>query len=125
MFRDLKTDGATCEVCGIGSVFASMVNIGNQSTCSEFGLNKIWVGYGLSDDKMRNKLDGVFSEEHRVLIETAFEKNAGLGMDNEGATEEPENLGKAVSFGKKYRLPHNRLKAIMNNIIKNKGEFIP
>lgn len=125
LFADLKKGGASCEVCGIGSVFASMTILGNKSNCSEFSLEQIHDGRSMSDSTMRHKLNKVFSEKDRVLIEAAFEKDGELAKDNEGCFEIPENLDKAVEFGKKYKSDSGRLKAIMNNIIKNKGEFIP
>jgi hypothetical protein len=129
LFSELKSEGASCAVCGIGSVFASMVNLGDNLTTKEAGLGfEIGSGYGIDDEIMRQKIKKVFSEQQRIMIECAFEKG-NIGYKNEKddywIEDMPEYVDTAIKFGKKYKSDINRLKAIMNNIISNKGEFIP
>lgn len=129
LFADLKTQGAGCNVCGIGSVFASTVKLGDRISCKEAELsNCLFNGYSMDDEMMRKHMTKVFPEKQRILIESAFEMG-DVGFKNEGENwmvdEIPEYVNVAIRFGKKYKSAKSRLEAIMNNIIKNKGEFIP
>jgi hypothetical protein len=129
LFSDLKTQGASCKVCGIGSVFASMVTLGDNLTCDEAELPEVvYNGHSMDDEMMRKAMNKVFPEKQRILIESAFEKS-DVGFKNEGdnwtIVEVPDYVNTAINFGKKHRSARSRLTAIMENIIKNKGEFIP
>lgn len=123
----LKRSKARCEVCGIGSIFVSMVNLGNKITTNECDLDKeISEYYGVDDSLMREKLDKIFSAEQRSLIEAAFERSTSLTENDYEKNEEAwEKIREAMEFGAQFKTPSNRLKAIMKNIIKNKGTFIP
>lgn len=124
----LKKEKAKCEVCGIGSIFVSMVNIGNKVTTQECGLDSIEECCRVGDGIMRDKLNKIFSPEQRSLIECAFEKSTYLADDDHNYTADNNSIKKienAKTFGLKYKTDTDRLKAIMKNIIKNKGEFIP
>ncbi len=120
----LRDKGAYCDVCGIGSCFVSLVNLGNNITTSHVvGTNTEIYQMSIGDSKMRPLLRKVFEPSQLSLIEQAFEMewhySDGEDMDD------GENTGNAVRFGEKYKTDKGRLIAIMNNIIKNKGTFIP
>lgn len=123
-FSVLKDKGARCEVCGIGSCFASLVNLGNNATTTKgFGSKVIDSWSGIGDDYMRPILRKVFSPSQLSLIEQSFEKSWALGDTEDDVNNDMAD--KAVSFGIRYKTDSARLKAIMNNIIQNKGTFIP
>lgn len=120
VFDQVFKSRGKCNVCGIGACFVSMVKLGNSIATKQVGINGyIENGDSIDDDDMRKLLENVFSEDQLSLIECAFERDLGFGyapmLDQEAAK----------SFGEKYKHDSTRLKAIMKNIIKNKGEFIP
>jgi hypothetical protein len=121
-FTSIKLNGGRCEVCGIGACFTSLVNIGDTvNTNPVFGKTISKHSSGMTDP-MRRVLRKVFTSEQLTLIECAFEVGVSYVDKDYISFEERE---KASDFGEKYRTDAARLKAIMNNIIKNKGTFIP
>jgi hypothetical protein len=118
-----KKEGATCQVCGIGACFTSMVNIGNRAKTTDFLSSCIEEGEGINDSSMRGLLRKVFSSTQLTLIENAFEIDASF-EDNDASVPYKKRY-EAESFGQKFDDNAERLIAIMKNIIKNKGEFIP
>jgi len=109
----LRTEEVQCDVCAIGAIFASKVRKGNKCNYDLFN--------GNNDSSLIANLKGIFNEIELRIIETAFEGEAQSGLVKE-ADEEA-----AVSWYEKNH-PHNadkRLVAIMKNIIKNNGNFIP
>ena len=109
----LHTEEVSCDVCAIGAIFASKVRKGSK--CNYDLLN------GDNDSLLIANLKGIFNEIELRIIETAFEGEAQSGLVKE-ADEEA-----AVSwYGKNHPDDADkRLVAIMKNIIKNNGNFIP
>lgn len=107
----LADKSTTCSVCAIGALFISKVRIGNQ-----FGGS---IQEAIDGNKMVRHLRGIFSENELRYMEFAFEGNVQGGASfNEKESE------KAIAFCDKYNDSTKRLKAIMENIIKNKGKFV-
>lgn len=129
LLKSFKKDKATCEVCGIGACFVGLVNLGNNAKSKSFISNKIitdWRPVEIDDSKMRRLLRKVFHSTQLTLIECAFEKSfVFLDSDAKKNNVEYETREKAMSFGDGYDTDEARLIAIMQNIIKNKGTFIP
>lgn len=107
----------SCNVCAIGSLFV----------CDVMRTDNFKVNDYMNDDaKMKSKLK-YFSLFQLELMETAFEKwvvtdsSRKLKVDYDYS----EIAEKAIKFGKRYRNSTNRLIAIMENIILNKGNFKP
>jgi len=94
----------SCHVCALGACFLANVERRNKVDLEDF--------YGRRDIEVN--LAGIFSAEQMDEIETAFEGNTSHG----GSWD-------AVAFGNRYHDDTARLRAIMRNIIKNDGEFIP
>jgi hypothetical protein len=122
-----------CRVCALGACFLSYIRLYNNVTLSELVgtfSNTVTEGEVFESDyhEISNELDHIFSQAQLCLIETAFELhciNDDYDCDDaDGYTVEAE-ADAAVAFGRKYDDPKVRLKAIMKNIIKNNGEFIP
>ncbi len=100
-----------CTVCAKGALFLGHVDKTNHLKLGE-------TDYNVGEYEIMNKLDNLFDHFNIDLVEVAFEcSNSGyLGY----------NLStKAVNFGKKYDDDTERLKAIIKNMIKNEGIFIP
>jgi len=94
-----------CNVCAKGSLFMAHIMKTNHCTLMEA---RTTGNYSIS------KRLTMFSQEQLNKIEQVFE-----GYFDNGSKE------KGNKFFKRYLNEHNRLIAIMKNIIKNKGEFIP
>lgn len=103
-FKDNKN--TTCHVCAIGAAFVSLVNI--EDRCSIMNM--------MHKYDTRHRLEKYFGNYNMSLIESAFECTS-IG-DNKD-----EFINEAANWGSKYSDPKKRLRAIMLNIIRNKGEF--
>lgn len=135
-----------CRVCAVGAMFLSYVRVYNKTELSEF----MGHSYGLSAgddfevdlDVIQDKLHTVFMPPQLELIECAFEqgpvnqKTLGIAgdeycSDEDWAQHDPNSectgaeMRAAEDFGDKYNTPMKRLRAIMQNIVKNEGLFIP
>lgn len=129
-------DGVTCEVCALGGMFA----------CAVGRLNKInaYSFRGARQNGMREYLSPYFSPWQLALIETAFECEWYIdGFDHVRGSAEAADA--AVAFGERYTrddvqdpdeddgvymqprqtMQEERMRAIMQNIIANGGEFKP
>lgn len=121
--RDLQKNG--CEVCALGACFLSLVALKNEF---DFDGKTIFTRHEIT-----NRLRSVFSDAQMDLIEEAFEWD--VEATTCGAKEKRLN-----AFACKYRnnntysdtlrsrdvvCSDRRLRAIMKNIIKNKGTFKP
>ncbi len=144
-FNDLKSQlpNTVCEVCAKGALFIAEISERNNISLREADSSR--------STEITKRLNYLFSKNQLDLIETAYELtpiidsnpflviyNNNLNTENEyGDRLSPsdfirknkENLTedciKAIKFGNKYRNDTNRLLAILENIIKNKGEFRP
>ena len=97
-----------------------------------------------STNKM-NELAGedesLFGKKTTRLIECAFEKSGKYWFDDKSDGDHeyhsgdyestwvlrtlPDTVSRAVRFGERHEDPEKRLLAIMRNVIKNEGVFIP
>jgi hypothetical protein len=124
-----------CKACAIGSIFVAAVD-----TFDSLRVGDLRYNYNQpNDDDMIEYLGRWFSESELRIIEVAFEGNTDqwengfegeLADDataalifheaiEERACEEEERTGKTPSIGTML------LTAIMENIVKNKGVFVP
>lgn len=127
---DIKDNFANikkCQVCAIGACLLSITHFKNKLSFYDVGHNI----YSLRNAKVK-KLLSLFSKEQLLLIESAFEGLSYsadrvavhvLEYDTDKCSE--DLLIRASKYYSRFRSSKNRLKAIMNNIIKNKGTFIP
>lgn len=120
--QKLLPDIESCKICALGGMFLAHVKLWNKFSFNtdEFGL----APYFSRDDFDYKTLLKVFSEKQLSLIDSAFEE-ANMGDFEFVTDKEVEELYSAIKFGSKYKNPKRRLTAIMNNILTNKGTFIP
>ncbi len=116
----------SCQVCAKGALFLSEV----------MNRNNYKVGYDLvlidniKSDNIQERLEGLFAKNQLDLIEVAFEKRI-IDPDNDYICKDqyddtPTKIAeKAIKFGEKYSKANDRLIAILDNIIFNKGTFKP
>lgn len=127
-----------CKVCALGACFLSYVRLYNNFTIGQLAgtfRDTVTEGEVFEVDyaDMADGLGNVFTEAQMCLIESAFEMDcinenavvyddANIDHDTHCTRDE---VTAAEEFGEKYDDSKTRLKAIMKNIIKNDGEFIP
>ncbi len=105
-----KNKQVTCQVCAIGAAFVSMINIKNK--CS------VW-NVMMEDDKWK-RLGDCFGADNIDLMESAFEICV---LQNANSSLSHKTLYAASLWGSQYQDPNKRLRAIMLNVIRNKGDF--
>lgn len=107
-------ESTTCTVCAIGSLFLSNAKQKKNKTLTS------------DSDKMASSLRGIFTSKEMRMLEYIFE---GEDVNTEFTSKRDEVLCNDMhSFYIKHTGGSNSddktLKAIMNNIIKNNGNFI-
>ena len=101
----IKEHESTCQICARGALLMSSIRKFNDVTVKDF--NKNW----------EKKSKQIFSTQTLELAEIAFERWNKLDHN--------AKQDRAYNFGIKYSYDNERLKAILKNIIANKGEFKP
>lgn len=117
-----------CKVCALGGCFLSIVRFKNNVTFDE--ITDIGAKQFAHNNKFRQILTSIFPAEQLILIENAFE-NGGFwetpifGSDYEKYSVSRHDKHAAWEFGQQFSNHNDRLTAIMQNIIDNKGTFKP
>jgi ribosomal protein S27AE len=99
-----------CPACALGNMMLSHVRLFDQVTLDQLTGDR---------EDITDVLEDYFDSDQLYLIEIAFESDATFY--NRGN----EDREKAGIYARKYENPKHRLRAIMVNIIKNKGTFSP
>ena len=107
--------GEQCTVCALGAAFTGAVMRSNNLTLGK-------LPCGVTNIIMRQYLNQWFSTRTLLMIEAAFETNASFAWSPACSKQDAR---RAADFGENFAKAHDRLIAIMENIIKNNGEFIP
>jgi hypothetical protein len=145
----LLEKNANCECCAQGALFLSCTLYNNKVQLSDFSYDDDGkyissnIGRAIYHNfKITNGLNRIFTRRQLVLIEIAFERGAGFfNWDKSSQLKIPVTLvEKAIEFCNKYYIRENHrvsdgfqadknqkdaMVAIMKNIIKNNGTFIP
>jgi len=111
-----KNDGK-CHVCALGACLAGLLT----SRGEEFT-------EGNKQYDIRNELPKVFSKKQLMLIEIAYERFpelAGLFARPDTIPPTGKQISRAYAFGLRYTTEETRMRAIMENIIRNGGQFKP
>ena len=120
-FKDTVNNGHNCLVCAKGALLVSAVGRFNGYTNVELNFN--------STKNAHKELEKYFTLEQLDMIEIAFEGRSFMGILAErmvnDIAEASDIYKKCEAFYTKYPNKDNRLKAILENIVENKGEFIP
>jgi hypothetical protein len=105
-----------CQVCALGACFLSYIRLFNKITVDE--ITYIENSIDPAHHTVKNALREHFANEQLALIEAAFE-----GFRSPADTTAVVKV--IEDFYNKHPNPKKRLKAIMQNIIDNNGEFKP
>lgn len=107
----------SCSVCAIGAVFCSRVRLGNE-------IDDVDSHDG---DEMIALMADIFSEEELATMETVFEGSTVVAVDlNENRWQEAQTFRETVADGMEEwaeGYDEKMLRALMQNIINNKGEL--
>jgi hypothetical protein len=106
-----------CQVCALGACFLSHIRLYDEVDIGEVN----WYGGSLSHRRtIISKLKKYFGESQLDMIETAFE-----GYVPREKEINFETLMGIHRFWRKFDNYTERLRAIMENIVSNNGEFNP
>lgn len=119
--QSLVEKGAGCTACALGAAMCSIAHFRDEIKVDSDGrpFNRDGDEYVLPNS---GKLKDVFGKD-MPIIEYAFERGGSTITEN--WTFPGDMLNSAEGFGRKFRSDRDRLTAIMKNIIKNDGRFIP
>lgn len=119
-------ESKSCEACALGSMF--VVRTMKKDDRYRFSQNFISDDLSLQEQTVKRELKKYFSERELALIEVAFEMDSIFATSSRygepDMAHEPE-VGRAVAFGRRYGRNSTRMRAIMRNIIDNRGTFVP
>ncbi len=128
--RDI-VNGGTCQACAVGALFLCAVERGDAGGTIRSGGNRL---HGGDAPQLHKQLKSIFEPEQLALIEAAFETKyrfpnvtlqSILGEEAHRECQAAEDFfGKAWDFCESVER-EERLPLIMQNIIANKGTFIP
>lgn len=113
----LGKDDISCEVCARGGLFVSAAMLFNQCPLRGYydtpsTIDRWSSGWDTDHHTFKHIERSIFSPTQIGMIEAAFEC---------WDTTYPE----CAKFGRKYPDSQSRMVAIMENIVKNKGTFVP
>lgn len=124
LHETLERDGARCSVCALGGLLCSLARMEDRlSTGRVCEAAEQWL-WG----KLLKRLEGLFEPRQLTLMEGFFEgsdegyygelvrKELGLDYGDKGLHE---------VFAERYESSEDRLRAIMENVVANNGEFVP
>jgi|GEM_PF-2108353 hypothetical protein len=114
----------TCSVCAIGSCLMSITHFKNKLKFRDVIFQSSLHG------EAKELMSKYFTPRQLSMIEIAFEKRYSSGFSNYargafGYIPSQDEIDASLLFGSKIYSDTKRLRAIMQNIITNKGEFIP
>lgn len=125
-----------CECCALGGMLLSTISYKNRVTIKDW-VNVSYGGHLESPNEFNYfGIAQVFTKAQLKKIEQAFEGFSGLygptsevdfccDEDEVKACNAPKEEKAIMSFYLKYTDPKARMIAIMNNIIRNNGLFLP
>jgi hypothetical protein len=126
-----KKKDFSCKVCAMGGLMLSAVKYNNSVTLGNDRAAAIYyadAGGAMCDldDSASKNLRKFFIPSQLDLIEAAFEVGEGaVGLPINKISRRYKSTSAAIAFGENYPDPKNRIIAIMKNIIKNNGTFVP
>ena len=119
----IKTRMESCQVCAKGALFVSAIRKFDNFAVEDGMLyNSLYESGGAScyanNDDFLDHLRDYFDYDQLELMEYAFEGDCGQ-------VDDYDQEERALAFYHSFKKAEDRLVAIMKNVIKNNGEFIP
>lgn len=115
-----KADRNSCRACALGACMISYARLYNSLSADQVVASN---PYNIK------QLANLFGKRRMMRIETAFDYHAddytapGTGLNDTDMVLTRKEYNKSVAWRDRYPDDKERLKAIMKNIIRNKGEF--
>jgi hypothetical protein len=112
-------DKAQCNCCQLGACIMSLTKFENKLKFSD-------IQYAESDNKSWKMLEKIFTPRQIAIMEYCFEGDEGGSKVAEDFFKyelDKETIEKCDEFKNKYFSDEDTMKAICNNLIKNKGEI--
>lgn len=113
-----------CRVCALGGLFTANVLRNDQFPADNAFIDGYDDTLKVESFDMRGNLERIFSQTQLELIEAVFETE--FVTDNFHSEAQIERLEPLLLYYRdKYPNDSDRMRAIMLNIIRNKGKFVP
>jgi hypothetical protein len=112
-----------CTVCALGACFLAYVDRYDSCTFGNIGIHQPLWPLSVSRSLVTRVMLDTFTSLDMELIEAAFE--CRIVRDVWCTAANNHLYSSALGFGRRYVNQRERLKAIMRNIIKHKGQFVP
>ena len=120
-----------CKVCALGACMLAKIGLYGDCKVRDIfeNITNVYEYYsptsklnGLGEN-IHDELRSIFSYKQMDMIESAFEQSEMYSYG--GLDDAPKYIHDSIAFGDKYEDDTDRLRAIMRNIIRNAGQFIP
>lgn len=139
LWSELPALMQSCECCALGACILSFSRFQEEFKPTVVDFEPDYEG----DTRLRlitsnwtiNRIEALFGMRMTQMVEVAFELGEGYWLDHKGEDDPEEGevgcildentFAAAVAFGKQYPDNEHRMKAIMANILQNKGDFVP
>lgn len=115
----------TCHVCALGGMLLSFIGFYNKVDVIDLfhSYQRKRIDYNKAMKLIKNRLSEAFSRSQMILIEQAFEGRVeGSTFGNVKKNERAIKFFDRTSY---FFKDHEVIKAIMENIVKNRGFFVP
>lgn len=115
-----------CSCCMLGACLLSITKFQNQLKFKDtYDEEKLDTGFQGNNSKITKLLSSVFTPKQQALLEACFENgNYEHAKNAFKISLSPDEVIDCFEFFEKYEHPDERVIAAMENIIKNKGNFI-
>lgn len=119
---DITLNNTFCTACALGACFIGMVDLGDKIKVGDVFEGNLSTYNTVNVTSMINHLKVIFTGLQMDLIEAAFEKSAGMSRKTD---KDHPLMHASIAFGKRFSSDTDTMVAIMKNIVKNKGSFMP
>jgi len=111
----LKKKMKTCQVCAVGAVMVSSILRFDNMPVTKGAIERHNGGDYLAEAAGDRTFKSPFSAKQLMVLEAEFEDYSRYG----------ENYNPLGLFCRKFKNRAKRLTAMMENVIRNKGKFVP
>lgn len=125
LHETLERDGVRCLVCALGGLLCSLARVEDR-----LSTRQVCEARGRDLREILERLEGLFEPKQLTLMEAFFE-GADEGYYGDRILEEnldsddSDDVRPHKDFAGRYKSSEDRLRAIMENVIANNGEFVP
>lgn len=119
--REVLRSAPACSACALGALLLCTVRMHDA-----IEVDDLFDCGDVNEVTLFSYLRDFFSSVQLRLIEATYEQGSGyVPWDDVGEDVTRDEIARAQRFSRQYRGKGARLRAIMENLIKNKGTFVP